>query len=152
MKRAKLLAVVLAFVTQQAAAEEVPADVHDGGVCIGLGWLTLAPGEQAVVSEGPDYAVFYFSKADDPSYDWGVYDGSAPQVSATGPTLLERDGIAVVKSAAGGKFRGYIAKGSSYSMNHFFGSVFDGTEKDKAVFDRVDFGETGKALCRKVKA
>lgn len=130
-------------------AEEVPADIHDGGLCIGLGWLTLAPGEQATVSEGPDFAVFYFSKPGEPLYGWGVYGGSAPQVSGNGPVLFERDGITVTRSGFTGVFRGYVAKGSPNSVNHFFGSVFDDKPEDKAVFDRIDFGENGKALCRK---
>ena len=147
MKRAKLL--LLPLLAPALMAETVPADIHDGGICIGLGWATLQPGEKVEVEHGPDFYVYYFSSSDDASA-WGVYLGSAAQVTGNGPTLLKRDGLKIKRADKDGEFRGYLVQ-QRYSQNHFFGSALKGTKADRAFFDRVDFGETGKALCRKAK-
>ncbi len=80
------------------------------------------------------------------NHRWGVYGGNAAQVRSNGPLLMRRDGVTVHRATEDGKFRGYLAEKGGW-QNHFFGSVFDGSTKDKAFFDRIDFGPKGQALC-----
>jgi len=127
----------------------VPAPVHDGGVCAGLSWVRLAPDEKAHIVDGPDFFVLYFEGKGGPAdHSWGVYSGNAAQVRGNGPLLLKRDGVVVHRALKDGKFRGYFAEKGGW-QNHFFGSVFDGTDADKRFFDRVDFSPAGQALCAK---
>lgn len=132
-----------------AADEPQPAAVHDGGVCAGMSWVRLAPGEKAFEERGPDFSVYRFEGpggSDD--HWWGVYSGNFAQVRGNGPALLTRDGVTVRRATEDGKFRGYLASRGSW-QNHFFGSVFSGSSKDRSFFDRIDFGAAGKALCAK---
>lgn len=134
-----------------AAAADAPeaAPTHDGGVCAGLAWVELAPNERAFIERGPDFAVFRFEgPGGSTDHWWGVYGGNAAQVRGNGPQLLRRDGVSVRHATEDGKFRGYLAKKSG-SQNHFFGSIFDGSTKDKGFFNRIDFGPKGQALCAK---
>jgi len=127
----------------------VPAPSHDGGVCAGLSWVKLAPDEKVYVEQGPDFVVLRFEGKGGPrDHWWGVYSGNSAQVRGNGPLLLKRDGVAVHRALEDGKFRGYLAEKGGW-QNHFFGSVFDGTDADKRFFDRVDFSPTGRALCAK---
>ena len=126
-----------------------PAQVHDGGVCAALSWVRLAPAEKASVEDGPDFRVFRFEGPAGPTdHWWGVYAGNFAQVRGNGPLLLERDGVTIHRALEDGKFRGYLAEKGGW-QNHFFGSVFDGTDNDKAFFDRIDFSPAGQALCAK---
>lgn len=127
----------------------VPAPAHDGGVCAGLSWVKLAPDEKAYIEDGPDFFVLYFEGKGGPEdHAWGVYSGNFAQVHGNGPLLIKRDGVTVRRALEDGKFRGYLAEKGGW-QNHFFGSVFDGTDADKHFFDRVDFSPAGQALCAK---
>jgi hypothetical protein len=142
---------VLAMLFLLAAAADTPgaAPIYDGGVCAGLSWVELAPGEKAFIEQGPDFNVFKFegsSGSDD--HWWGVYSGNFAQVRGNGPRLLKRDGVTVRRAVEDGKVRGYLAERDGW-QNHFFGSVFEGSPKDKSFFDRIDFGPKGQALCAK---
>jgi hypothetical protein len=137
----------LAAVVADDAPEAVP--VHDGGVCAGLSWVRLAPGERAFIERGPDFNVFSFEgPGGSTDHWWGVYSGNAAQVRGNGPVLLQRDGVTVRRASEDGKFRGYIAERKGW-QNHFFGSTFKGTPGDKSFFDRIDFSTKGQALCAK---
>ena len=134
-----------------AATAETPdaAPTHDGGVCAGLSWVSLVPGESVSVERGPDFNVFRFTRSGGETDNWwGVYDGNAAQVRGNGPLLLRRDGVTVKRAVENGKFRGYLAKKGDWE-EHFFGSVFNGSDKDKLFFDRIEFGRRGQALCAK---
>ena len=132
------------------AADEAPL-VHDGGVCAGLSWVTLRPSEKASIERGPDFNIIRFEGPAGPDdHWWGVYSGNYAQVHGNGPLLLERDGVVVHRAIEDGKFRGYLAEKAG-RQNHFFGSVFAGTDADKAFFDRVLFGEKSQFLCAKAR-
>ena len=142
---------MLAVLFLLAAAADTPdaAPVRDGGVCVGLSWVRLAPGERAFVERGPDFNVYRFQRTGGSTdHWWGVYAGNFAQVRGNGPLLLRRDGVTVHRAVADGKFRGYLAEKRGW-QNHFFGSVFDGTKKDRSFFDRVDFGAQKQTLCAK---
>ena len=124
-----------------------PAAVPESGMCVGLGWLTAQPGEVVETVDGPDFKVYYFSVNGDPDHGWGVYWGNFAQVEGNGPTLLKRDGVIVRRAIEDDKFGGYLAERDG-EQNHFFGSVFDGSKKDEAFFDRVDFGAVAQNRCR----
>ena len=125
------------------------APVHDGGICAGLSWVYLAPGEKGTIVHGPDFDVLRFHGPGGlTDHWWGVYAGGWAQVRGNGPLLLRRDGVTVHRAIKDGKFSGYLAEKGVW-QNHFFGSVFDGSKKDKAFFDRVEFGPKGQALCAK---
>ena len=125
----------------------VPAPSHDGGVCAGLSWVKLAPGEKAYVEHGPDFVVLRFEGRGGPGdHGWGVYSGNFAQVRGNGPLLIERAGVSVHRAQKDGEFRGYVAEKDGW-QNHFFGSVFDGTDADRRFFDRIDFGQAGRKLC-----
>ena len=127
----------------------VPAKIHDGGVCAGLSWVKLAPDEKAFIEDGPDFFVLRFEGKGGPDdHWWGVYSGNFAQVSGNGPLLMKRDGVTVHRAMKDGAFRGYVAEKGGW-QNHFFGSVFDGTDADKRFFDRIDFSPAGRALCAK---
>jgi len=121
------------------------AALADRGTCVGLAWVALVDGETTRVQEGPDYDVHRFTDAG--GHTWAVYDGNHAPASADGPDLLKRDGVIVRRAQIDGKFQGYIVEQNG-RQNHFFGAVFDGTEKDKAFFERVDFGPRGRLRCR----
>ncbi|WP_343611367.1 hypothetical protein [Novosphingobium sp.] len=128
------------------------APVHDNGVCTGISWITLAPGESATVDTGADFEVMRFSGPLGPEDNWwSVYNGDHPQVTGNGPVLLERDGVTVRSALTNGLFRGYVAQKGDGALNHFFGSIFTGTPTDKAIFDRIDFGRKRDLLCGKDK-
>ncbi|WP_156370225.1 hypothetical protein [Novosphingobium sp. Leaf2] len=134
-----------------AAAADAPeaAPTHDGGICAGLAWVELGPNEKVFIERGPDFNVFRFEgPAGSTDHWWGVYSGNAAQVQGNGPLLMRRDGVTVHRAIENGKFRGYLAERGDW-QNQFFGSVFDGSTKDKAFFDRIDFGPKGQALCAK---
>jgi hypothetical protein len=59
--------------------------------------------------------------------------------------------VIVHRATEDGQLRGYLAERGNW-QNHFFGSVFDGSNGDKLFFDRVDFGPKGQALCAKGRA
>ncbi|MBB3909494.1 hypothetical protein [Sphingomonas desiccabilis] len=123
--------------------------IHDGGICAGLSWVHLAPGEKISVERGPDFKVFRFhGPASESDHWWGVYFGNAAQVRGNGPLLLRRNGVTVRRATEDGQFRGYLAKKGGW-QNHFFGSVFNGSDKDRDFFDRIDFSSKGQALCAK---
>ena len=122
---------------------------HDGGVCAGLAWVMLEPGEKAFVKHGRDFHVYRFEGAKGPTdHWWGIYSGGFAQVRGNGPLLLQRDGVTIHRAVEGGQFRGYLAE-KGRGQNHFFGSVFRGTSDDKKFFDRIDFSTRGQALCAK---
>lgn len=134
-----------------AAADGPPAStvrIHDGGMCAGLSWIRLNPGETVTADQGPDFTVFRFETkgADAAKTAWGVYSGNFAQVRGNGPLLLKRDGVAVHRAIEDGHFRGYLAEKKGW-QNHFFGGVFSGTDADRAFFARVDFSAKGQALC-----
>lgn len=119
-----------------------------GSVCAGLARVALLPGEKVSVDHGPDFDVYRVSRPAGPKdQGWGVYSGGFAQVRGNGPVLLTRDGVVVRRAVEDGAFRGYLAV-KGYSQDHFFGSVFSGSDADRAFFDRVDFGPKGQALCR----
>lgn len=137
------------FILAVAADTPNAAPAHDGGVCAGLSWVELTPGEKVFVEQGPDFRVFRFEGPDGPAdHWWGVYSGNFAQVQGNGPTLLRRDGVTIRRATQDGEFGGYLAEKSGW-QNHFFGSVFEGSPKDKSFFDRIDFGPKGQALCAK---
>jgi hypothetical protein len=139
------LFLLLAAVDSQVGA--VPT--HDGGMCAGLSWIRLAEGETVTAEPGPDFTVYRFEGLKGPDHSWwGVYSGNYAQVRGNGPLLLKRDGVAVHRAVTDGQFRGYLAEKNG-RQNHFFGSVFSGTDKDKAFFVRVDFSARGQTLCAK---
>ena len=120
----------------------------DGGLCIGLGWVKLVPGEVAKVDHGPDFDVFRVrgpGKA-----EWGTYSGSAARVSAdVSRPLLKKDGVTIYRAASNG-FEGYFAEENGQeisSQNHFFGNVFKDASTDATFFRRVTFGVAAKAKC-----
>ena len=142
-----LIAIMLATGTLDDAATR--SRVHDGGICAGLSWVALAPGEKAVVKRGPDFDVLRFAGPAGPNdHWWGVYSGNAAQVAGNGPILLKTNGVIVRRALENGQFRGYLAQKGNW-QNHFFGSVFNGTDADKGFFARIDFGARGQALCAK---
>jgi hypothetical protein len=124
-----------------------PVKLVDGGLCVGLGWVKLLPGEVAKVDYGPDFNVYRVhgpGKA-----EWGAYSGFAAQVSAGEGVLLKKDGETVYR-AAGKPFQGYFVeeKGKEItSQNHFFGNVFKDAPIDARFFSRVILGHAAKAKC-----
>lgn len=142
---------MLSILLLLAAVVETPdaVPVHDGGICAGLSWIRLTPGEVVSVERGPDFRVLRFhGPSGETDNWWGVYSGNYAPVRGNGPVLLRRNRVAVRRATEDGEFRGYIAaKGNR--QNHFFGSVFDDNDKDRAFFDRVDLGSEGQALCAK---
>ncbi len=145
-----------AFALAQAAAPAPvpPVAPREGGICVGLAWVPLGPGEQAWKEDGPDFAVYRFSgpKGGDDRW-WGVYTGSYPQVEGNGPVLVRQGKLVIHRAMEDGKFRGYIAEEDGRPMlrNHFFGSIFAGTDADKAVFARMDFAAKRQRLCDKAE-
>ena len=122
--------------------------IKEGGFCAGLGWIAVDGGAGYSVDQGPDFSVYRYAGKD--GREWGVYSGMASQVSgSTGKVLFSRDGVTVRSAMVGGQFRGYLATDGSGGQNHFFGTVFTNTPADKAFFDRVDFGPSGKAKCER---
>jgi hypothetical protein len=142
-----MLALLMIALLAAATDDTEPAQVRDGGVCVGIAWVTLRPGEKVVREPGPDFSVFRFEGPDHRT--WGAYSGNAAQVHANGPLLLKRDGVEVHRAVEDSQFRGYLAHNKQGWQNHFFGSVFTGAAADKAFFDRIDFGKKGQALCAK---
>jgi hypothetical protein len=139
-----MLGLLLLLSATDSAVPTVP--VHDGGMCAGLSWTRLAAGEKVSAEQGPDFTVYRFEPSEGSTDGWwGLYSGNFAQVRGNGPLLLKRDGVAVNRAVADGKFRGYLAERKG-RQNHFFGSVFDGTARDKQFFDRVDFSARGQAL------
>jgi hypothetical protein len=142
-----LIALMLGAAALDDAAAQAP--IHDGGTCAGLSWVTLAPGERAFVERGPDFNVLRFEGSAGPNdHWWGVYSGNFAQVNGNGPVLLEVDGVVIRRALENGQFRGYLAQKGNW-QNHFFGSVFNGTDADKSFFARIDFSARGQALCAK---
>jgi len=141
-----MLKVLLALALAAGAGPQLP--IHDGGVCVGLSWVTLAIGEKVTVEQGPDFNVYRFEGPKGPEdHWWGVYSGNFAQVEGNGPLLFKRDGVTVKRAIDDGKFRGYLAEKNGW-QNHFFGSVFAGNASDESFFDRVDFGQKGQSLCK----
>jgi hypothetical protein len=146
MEGTPLLHLLISAALLAASAQAAPTT---GGACVGLARVTLLPGETVAVDHGPDFDVYRVSgPAGSKGHDWGVYSGGFAQVKGNGPVLLSRNGVVVRRAIENGEFRGYLAA-KGYGQDHFFGSVFKGTDADRTFFDRVDFGPKGQALCRK---
>lgn len=126
----------------------VDVTLAEGGFCTGPAWIDAAKDKQFTSMHGPDFNVYrHIGGAED---SWGVYSGRAASVSsAEKKRLLERDGVTVDAVSVDGRFRGYLASFPDGEQNHFFGAVFKDGASDRAFFDRVDFGATGRAKCAK---
>jgi hypothetical protein len=153
MKRlafAPLTALAIGIATPAFATLSEPTTqsvrTFENGFCAGISWITLRPGETVTMDEGPDFYVFRVAGPADES--WGVYSGNASQVSsADRREIVRRNGVTISAATENGEFRGYLAANSQGWQNHFFGSVFDGSTRDIAFFDRVDFSAAGQAKC-----
>ncbi len=81
-----------AFAHSDAAPTNIQGQTlaHDGGVCAGLSWIRLLPGERVRIEEGPDFFVLRFEGPLGPSdHAWGVDSGNYAQVRGNGPLLLQ---------------------------------------------------------------
>jgi hypothetical protein len=151
MKR--LLALLLALFAFAAAPSVAvadptgqPVEMFENGFCAGISWITLRSGEAVTADEGPDFRVFRVTGPE--GHSWGVYSGNAAQVSyAARRQVARRSGVTLSAVTEDGAFRGYLAANRQGWQNHFFGSVFDGSARDLAFFDRVDFSPAGQAKC-----
>jgi hypothetical protein len=136
-----VLSILFLLAAQAITPDAIP--IHEGGICTSFSWIRLVPEESVSVEEGPDFNVFWFNgsggKTDRP---WAVYDGNGSLVKGSGPILLRHDGITIQRAVESGKFVGYLAEKGGW-RHHFFGSLFDGSDKDLALFDRVDFSSEG---------
>lgn len=146
-----LLAALALWLTPTASAAAFdpmgqPVETFEHGFCAGISWVTLRSGETVTVDFGPDFRVFRVAGAADQS--WGVYSGNAAQVSyAARRRVARRNGVTLNAVTEDGAFRGYLAIDRQGWQNHFFGSVFNGSARDLAFFDRVDFSAAGQAKC-----
>jgi hypothetical protein len=143
-----------------------PVQLVDEGLCVGLAWVKLLPGEVATVDYGPDFNVYRVKKPD--SAEWGVYSGFASQSSPDREhPLLTNGGVAVYRGSGAGSFNGYLAEEvrskimmqrrpdgsvtgenvSITSQNHFFGKIFKDAPSDATFFNRVTFGSPARAKC-----
>ena len=125
-----------------------PVKLIDGGLCAGLSWVKLLPGEVATIDYGPDFNVYRVHGPGNAT--WGIYSGSAAQVSgdATHP-LIKKDGVTVYR-ALGTEVQGYLVEEKTKeftSQIHFFGTVFKDNAGDAAFFARVTFGSAAAAKC-----
>jgi hypothetical protein len=125
-----------------------PVNLVDGGLCTGLSWVKLLPGEVATVDYGPDFNVYRVHGPG--NAEWGAYSGFAAQVSGNSARpLIKKDGVTVYR-ALGAEFQGYFVeeKTKKFSdQNHFFGNVFKDSPGDAAFFARVTFGPAADAKC-----
>jgi hypothetical protein len=143
-----------------------PVQLVDGGLCVGLAWIKLLPGEIATVDYGPDFNVYRVKGPGEAQ--WGAYSGFAAQA---GPDrehpLLTKSGATVYRGTSGAGFDGYFLEEvrssvvmerrpdgsvaseniSFTSQNHFFGTIFKDAPSDEAFFDRVTFGSSARAKC-----
>lgn len=147
MKAAGML-LAAAFLSPADAQNPItPAPVKDGGVCVGLAWVKLQPGETARKMRGPDFDVYYFQRPGTES--WAVYEGFAPSAVPAGPPLLTKDGVVVRRGVERGNpttFDGYLIQ-SERDQNHVFGALFKDGPVDRALFSRVALGKAAKAHC-----
>lgn len=123
-----------------------PVSLVDGGLCVGLAWVKLLPGEVATVDRGPDFDIYRVKGANDA--EWGAYSGFAGQ-STPDKTLpfLTKDGVTVYPGkASNGSFNGYFIGGNG-QQNHFFGTPFKDAAGAFAFFGRVSLGAIAKAKC-----
>ena len=125
-----------------------PVQLVDGGLCTGIAWIKLLPGEIATVDYGPDFNVYRVQGQGNAG--WGAYSGFAAQVSAdTAYPLVKKDGVTVYR-ATGAEFSGYFVEEKTKefsSQNHFFGTVLKDDPSDAAFFARVTFGPAADAKC-----
>ena len=141
-----MIVMISALLAQTAAYSQL---VHDGGVCVGISWVQIAPNAQVTREPGPDFNVYRFNgPAGENDHWWAVYSGRYANADADGPILIQRDGVTIRRAVKDGKFEGYIGERDG-RQNHFFGSIFSDTSSDLELFARVDFGPTGQALCEK---
>jgi hypothetical protein len=143
-----------------------PVQLVDGGLCVGLAWVKLLPGEVATVDYGPDFNVYRVKEPG--AVQWGVYSGFAAQSSPDREhPLLTNGGVAVYRGTGGESFDGYVVEevrskivmqrrpdGSVASenvvftnQNHFFGNIFEDAPSDVTFFSRVTFGSPARAKC-----
>lgn len=119
----------------------------DGGICVGLAWVKLLPGEVATVDYGPDFNVYRVcgpAKA-----VWGAYSGFAGQSTPDiRHVLLNKDGVSVFRGTRSDGFDGYFVGEPSSQQNHFFGTMFKDSPGDSAFFARVRFGAAASAKCK----
>src|SRR5438270_14039583 len=120
-----IAALLLSALIRQAATDQIDwkhpygnaVDLVDGGLCVGLAWVKLLPGEVAKVDYGPDFNVYRVrgpGKA-----NWGVYSGFAGQSSPDiRHVLLEKDRVSVFRGTRDKTFNGYFV-GNGQSQNHF---------------------------------
>lgn len=149
-KMAKLLVpVALAFgVVPSASAHEPngPVKLVNNGFCAGISWITLRPGETVTWEIAADYILYTVKSAN--GEGWTVYAGNKAATHGTETELVAKGGVAVRAAVKDGQFNGYLAQTSAGWQNHFVGGVFLNDHRDKAFFERVDFGPAGAALCK----
>ena len=126
-----------------------PVTLVDGGLCVGLAWVKLLPGEVATVDYGPDFNVYRVHGPGDA--EWGAYSGTAGQSSpdAAHP-LLRKNGVTVYRGVGTKGFDGYFIGQEDHGIseqNHFFGTVFKDALTDMQFFSRVTFGSAARAKC-----
>jgi hypothetical protein len=122
-----------------------PAKLTHGGLCVGLAWVRLLPGEVAKVDYGPDFDVY---RVHGPrKAEWGAYSGFAGQSAPDlHHVLLSKDGVTVFRGTGNGAFNGYFI-GDNSEQNHFFGTIFKDSSADAKFFSRVRFGASAKMEC-----
>jgi hypothetical protein len=120
--------------------------LNDGGICVGLAWVRLQPGEVATVDYGPDFNVYRVRGSG--NAEWGSYSGFAGQSTPdVAHALLTKDGVTVYRGTdRDGSFNGYFV-GEEGRQNHFFGKIFEDSPSDTGFFDRVIFGSAERARC-----
>jgi len=142
----------LALLSLLLFAQDVgkPVELHDGGFCAGLSWVSLTSGETVTVEYGPDFNVFHVKGPADRW--WGIYSGNFGQSRPDrAHPLLAKDGAVVFRGTGDdasdkGHFNGYFV-GDGRGQNHFFGNVFKDAVPDRAFFQRIRLGKTAERLC-----
>jgi len=139
------MALALAMLGQTGAG--LPQDLGVGGFCTCMAWVSVVDARNLSLDHGPDFLVFRYDRS--PINWWGVYTGRAAQVSGSKKKLFFiRHGVKVSRVTVDDEFRGYLAVDRRGHKNHFFGSPFQGDDRDKAFFDKVDFGPAGRTKCK----
>jgi hypothetical protein len=121
---------------------QVGLPLASGGVCLGTTtWIAVSPGERTERRTYPDAMIHTIRLLDGRDLTISV-SAPAPKPQQVLPTLLVRDGERIRQSTIEDGVRSYYAGGWTFT-----GTVFDGSQADARVFDRVRFGAAAARLC-----
>ena len=137
--------ITLALMLAAPQGRGVPLRLLDGGFCPGIGWISVSDPMGYSVERDAEVTIYRYTGS---TGNWAIFDG-AGLGSSSGRVLMRHRDVTIRRQVDDGKFSGYLVTDSSDIHYIYQGTIFTDTPADKAFFERIDFGRSGRAKCKR---